>query len=227
MEFKSAPIDVEDIDEANGTIKGYGSVFGNIDSDEDIILKGAYAKTLSENKSRIKYVWQHRIDKLLGSFTELYEDDKGLAFVASIPPTQLGKDALILMKNGVLNENSVGISVIKSDYNGDGIRLIREAKLWEISAVTLAANPLAMITDAKGNVDTDAIVKRYDSLIRIIKKESISDEIGYAIEAEIEKLKHIFKASTLPKAEASTEPQPEKAETSEIYKYLLNNLKAK
>lgn len=228
MEFKSASIDIEDIDEKDGIVKGYGSFFGNVDSDNDIIIKGAYAKTLSENKARIKYVWQHRIDKPLGTFTELYEDEKGLYFVAKMPPTKLGEDALLLMKNGAISENSVGISVIKSDWRSDGIRVIKEAKLWEISAVTLAANPLAVITDAKGKVDESYVLKRFDTLSRIIKKENVSDELGYAIENEIEKLKHIFKTMfTLPKAEASTEPNEEKKhEASDIYKYLLDTLKA-
>ena len=40
--YKQAP--VGDIDEKAGIVKGYGSIFGNKDSDNDIIEKGAYKK---------------------------------------------------------------------------------------------------------------------------------------------------------------------------------------
>ena len=33
---------ISDIDENLGIVKGYGSVFGNKDSDNDVIEKGAY-----------------------------------------------------------------------------------------------------------------------------------------------------------------------------------------
>jgi HK97 family phage prohead protease len=108
MIFKQTSIGLEDIDESNGIVKGYESVLNNFDSDNDIILAGAYAKTLKENGARVRYCNQHRIDQPLGKFTELSEDKNGLYFVAEIPKTRLGEDILLLMKNGVINENSVG-----------------------------------------------------------------------------------------------------------------------
>ena len=39
---------------------------------------------------------------------ELYEDEKGLAFVAEVPKTRLGRDVLELMKAGVITENLCG-----------------------------------------------------------------------------------------------------------------------
>jgi HK97 family phage prohead protease len=191
MIFKQTSIGLEDIDESNGIVKGYGSVFNNIDSDNDIILAGAYTKTLNENGSRVRYCNQHRIDQPLGKFTELREDGNGLYFVAEIPKTRLGEDVLLLMKNGVINENSVGIMPIVKSFRQDGVRELKEVKLYEISCVTLAANPLAMITDAKGEIDQDLLSKRFDVLAKMIKKENVSDELGYAIEGELMKLKSL------------------------------------
>ena len=82
--------EISDIDDKLGIVKGYGSVFGNEDSDKDIIEKGAYARTLKSNGSRVKYLYQHDITKPIGKMRELYEDDKGLAFVAELPPTSAG-----------------------------------------------------------------------------------------------------------------------------------------
>ena len=80
---------------------------------------------------------------------------------AKIANTTLGKDVIELMKAGVLTENSVGIMPIQKEMI-DGIRHINEVKLFEISAVTMAANDQAMILDVKGNADREKILKKYD-----------------------------------------------------------------
>lgn len=227
MIFKSSAMNLADIDEANGIIKGYGSYFNNIDSDGDVIMQGAYAKTLKENGHRVRYVNQHRIDQPLGKFSELGENMDGLYFVAEIPKTRLGQDVLLLMKSGVITENSVGIVPILKGMRPDGVRELKEVKLYEISAVTLAANPMAMITDAKGEINYDLISKRFDALNKVIKKENVSDELGYAIESELMKLKSLFEEITQPVLEETTEPIVEEkgVEASEIYNYLLKSLK--
>jgi len=226
MIYKSTQIgELVDADAAAGVVKGYGSVFGNVDSDGDVINKGAYKKTIQENGQRIKYLYQHDMDKPLGKMVHLEEDDKGLMFEAQIPKTQLGKDVVELMKAGVITENSVGILPIQKEMGSDGYRHINEVKLFEISAVTLAANDQAMIMDVKGNVDPEKIANRYDKLAQLIRKGEISDDLGYALEAEILKLKSIYVNVTQPMDIEITEPIEVKADNSEIYNYLFNTLK--
>jgi HK97 family phage prohead protease len=225
MIFKQTSIGLEDIDESNGIVKGYGSVFNNIDSDNDIILAGAYTKTLQENGSRVRYCNQHRIDQPLGKFTELREDGNGLYFVAEIPKTRLGEDVLLLMKNGVINENSVGIMPIVKSFRQDGVRELKEVKLYEISCVTLAANPLALITDAKGEIDQELLAKRFDVLAKMIKKENVSDDLGYAIESELMKLKSLFIDITTVPAPDATLPVDKSEDISEIFNYLKTSIK--
>ena len=225
MEFiyKAAPLGdvVYDIDEKNSLVKGYGSFFDNKDSDQDIIRKGAYQKTIQENGSRVKYLYQHDMMQPIGKMTELYEDDKGLVFVAEVPKTSLGKDVIELMKAGVITENSVGIMPIVKDIKGD-YREIREVKLYEISAVTMAANDQAKILDVKGMANLDQVYKRYDNICKLLRKGDISDNLGYALESEILKLKTYFINATQPVVE-TTEPV-EKSQEVDIYKYLINNL---
>ncbi len=226
MEFlyKAAPLtELQDIDEKNGIVKGYGSYFDNKDSDYDVIRKGAYQKTIKENGDRVKYLYQHDMMQPIGKMNELYEDSKGLVFVAEIPKTQLGKDVVELMKAGVITENSVGILPIQKEQK-DGFREIREVKLFEISAVTLAANDQAKILDVKGEVNIEKLYKRFDNLAKLIRKGEISDEMGYAIEAEILKLKSLFINATKPTDEV-TLPTQKQDESFDVYKYLLNNLK--
>lgn len=221
--YKSTPIgdQVIDYDEKNNVVKGYGSYFDNKDSDQDIIRKGAYQKTIKENGSRVKYLYQHDMMQPIGKMKELYEDEKGLVFVAEIPKTQLGNDVIELMKAGVITENSVGIMPIikeqKSDY-----REIREVKLYEISAVTLAANDQAKILDVKSMANIEKVYKRYDNICKLLRKGEISDDMGYALESEILKLKTYFINATQP-IEEITEPTSKMSEV-DIYKYLINKL---
>mgnify|MGYP002641127911 FL=1 len=214
--------EVIDADEKNGIVKGYGSVFGNVDSDGDIINKGAYKKTIQENGSRVKYLYQHDMDKPIGKMINLEEDDKGLVFEAQVPKTRLGLDVIELMKAGVITENSVGILPIQKGMNGQ-YRELNEVKLFEVSAVTLAANDQAMILDVKGNFDPEKILKRFDNMAKLIRKGDISDELGYALEAEIYKLKSLYINATLPTIEV-TEPTVVKSDDNEIVKYLYNRL---
>jgi len=221
--YKTAPLgELSDYDEKNGIVKGYGSYFGNKDADNDVISKGAYQKTIKENGYRVKYLYQHNMMQPIGKMNELYEDEKGLVFVAEIPKTSLGKDVIELMKSGVITENSVGILPIQKEDKGD-YRELKEVKLFEISAVTLAANDMAKIMDVKGSKMIEDVYKRYDNLCKLIRKGNISDEMGYAIESEIYKLKSLFIDATQP-VEETTEPVEQKSEF-DVYKYLLNNLK--
>jgi len=221
MIYKASPMgEIADIDEKMGIVKGYGSYFGNKDSDGDVIAKGAYQKTIQENGDRVRYLWQHKMDKPIGKIKEMYEDDKGLMFVAEIPKTTLGNDALELMKAGIVTENSVGILPIQKQMK-DGYREITEVKLYEISAVTLAANDQAKILDVKGKVDIENEFKRFDALAKLIRKGKISDEMGYAIEAEILKLKSFFIDFTKPIDEVTL---PKKDDAMEVFSYLSNKL---
>ena len=223
--YKAAPVgELIDADEKAGIIKGYGSYFGNKDSDNDVITKGAYKKTIAENGDRVKYLYQHDMNQPIGKMTELYEDDKGLVFVAEIAKTQLGNDVVQLMKSGVITENSVGIMPMQKNNKGD-YREITEVKLYEISAVTLAANDQAKILDVKGNVDLEKLSKRYDNLSKLIRKGNISDEMGFAIEAEILKLKSLFVEFTKPEIEITSPNVEIKNNDSEVYNYLINSLK--
>ena len=218
--FKTAPVgELLDADEKAGIVKGYGSYFGNKDSDNDVIVKGAYKKTIEENGERVKYLYQHDMFKPIGKMVELYEDDKGLVFVAEVAKTQLGMDTIELMKAGVITENSVGIMPIQKQQKGD-IREISEVKLYEISAVTIAANDQAKILDVKNEALTKQHCERFEKLAKLIRKGNISDEMGLSIEAELLKLKSLFEQFTTP-VEKTTLPK-NAVDADEPLNYMLN-----
>ena len=227
--------EISDIDENLGIVKGYGSIFGNVDSDNDIIDKGAYRRTIKNNGKRVKYIYQHDITKPIGKMRELYEDDKGLGFVAEVPKTTFGNEVLELMKYGVIDENSVGIMPVKKDFNDDGVRVIKEVKLFEISAVTLASNEEAKILEVKGESQKiDYYTKRFDNLIKQIRKGNITDDLGYLIEYELEVLKSLIARDNthqsdeeLTRDNTHLETKKDNNASDSIINYMFNNLNSK
>ena len=227
--------EISDIHENLGIVKGYGSIFGNVDSDNDIIDKGAYRRTIKNNGKRVKYIYQHDITKPIGKMRELYEDDKGLGFVAEVPKTTFGNEVLELMKYGVIDENSVGIMPVKKDFNDDGVRVIKEVKLFEISAVTLASNEEAKILEVKGESQKiDYYTKRFDNLIKLIRKGNITDDLGYLIEYELEVLKSLIARDNthqsdeeLTRDNTHLETKKDNNASDSIYNYMFNNLNSK
>ena len=56
IEFKSSFAGIKDVDTKNRIVTGYLSEFGSMDYDQDIIEKGAFAKSIMERKSDIFFL---------------------------------------------------------------------------------------------------------------------------------------------------------------------------
>lgn len=150
LEFKRMQFKMDSFNEGEGIFSGYAAVFDNIDSGGDIIEPGAFTKTLAEGWDRVKILALHNDCWLpIGRPIELKEDENGLYISAKISDTAMGRDVKILLKDGVLSELSIGYDPIIFDYDENGLRHLREVKLWEVSVVTWAMNQEAVITGYK------------------------------------------------------------------------------
>ena len=149
-------------------LEGYGAIFGNIDACEDIIEKGAFAKTLSENKGRIAFCYQHEIDEPIGKIEEIKEDNIGLWLRVRI--SDACEEIKTKLQEGILKEMSVGFQTMISTYDENtDVRTIKEVKLWEVSLVTIAANPLAVVMQLKSIQEKeDYIEKCFDAILENI-----------------------------------------------------------
>ena len=154
-ERKAFSLELESADESTGEFSGYAAVFGNRDSGNDIIEKGAFAKTIVEDFHRIKILALHNDCWLpVGKPIELREDDRGLFIRGKISDTSMGRDIRTLLKDGVLNELSIGYDAIEFDYDSkQDTRHLKEIKLWEVSIVTWAMNDQAKIEEVKSLVE--------------------------------------------------------------------------
>ncbi len=150
----------DDIQET-GIFKGYGAVFGNKDSHHDIMMPGAFTKTLlkgGRNGTGVAMLKQHDSRKPIGIWTMLAEDNKGLRVEGQLAmKTQDGQETYELMKMGALKGLSVGFDTIIDEYDSKKkVRYLKEVDLWEVSPVTFGANLKAQITSVK-KIDIERI----------------------------------------------------------------------
>lgn len=134
-------------------IKGYACVFGNIDSYDDIIMPTALDEFLKSDESkRIKFLYNHSFKDIIGVITDKGTDATGLWFEADIIDTECGKDVIKLIKAGAINEFSIGYYADawrEGKEDDTYVRYLDAISIAEISIVTRAANPLAVLIDAK------------------------------------------------------------------------------
>jgi HK97 family phage prohead protease len=131
-------------------IEGYASTFGNVDLGKDVVVQGAFEKTLQERlpKKQIKMLYGHRDP--LGMPVMMKEDSRGLYVEGKVSETQLGNDTLALIEDEVINAMSIGYRTVKHEMdNESGIRYLKELKLYEFSPVVFPMNEEARISGVK------------------------------------------------------------------------------
>lgn len=155
----------------DGTIEGYGSVFGVRDNWDDIIAKGAFAASLAAHKAAgtmPAMLWQHSSEAPIGVWTDMVEDDKGLYIKGQlVMDTVRGKEAHALLKAGAINGLSIGFMSKQWAYDRDtDVRTLTEVDLWEVSLVTFPANEKARVTNVKASPDELATPKDAERILR-------------------------------------------------------------
>lgn len=143
----------------DGEFEGYASTFGNVDRGMDMVMPGAFRRTLKERKlSAIKCLRDHDTRKLVGKWLAMEEDDRGLKvrgklFAVGEDAIQLAKETLTLMREGALDAMSIGYRTIKAQWDEEqGIRKLLDLDLWEVSIVTFPMNEMATVDAVKGDL---------------------------------------------------------------------------
>jgi HK97 family phage prohead protease len=225
-ETKTISTKIEFKNEEEGTFTGYGSIFGVIDSWDDIVVKGAYKKTLIDHKNTFPLLWYHQVDQPIGIIKGV-EDTKGLAVEGFLNlKVKKAEETRSLMIQKAVKGLSIGFDPIKYDYDEveeREIRFLREIKLWEISSLTFQACPGALVDNIKALKDFEDL-SQYISFIKNSntldnsKKEAII-KISKELQALIE---------TWPPLESTPKNKPpesdEKPETFHFLELQINEL---
>ena len=199
-----APVDMED----NGRIiTVYYSAFGNVDSDGDVIVPGAFTKTLKENgpsaKNRIWHLFNHSTEKPIAKPFEMMEDGFGLKARVKMPNTTLGNDTYELYKEGHITEHSIGFQTIKSQAKS-GYNEINEIKLFEGSSVLWGANANTPTVGVKSQVKS-VLVDEMGKTIKSLRNGHFTDETFELLELKLKQLQQYLSEM---EDEESISPEP-------------------
>ena len=207
-EQKSFPaFGVKLLDAEQGIVEHIVAVMGNIDRGNDVIHPGAFVKSLMERGGKVKVLDGHDASSVLnvvGKPLEIrevgrlelppdliaqYPDATG-ALVAKtqfLLDTPEGRGVFDRIKNGAVDEYSIGYDPIVADYatldRPEGkttVRNLREVRLWEYSPVVFAMNPATSTLSAKDAKPGD------EAKVKPGADESEDDFMGRCIPAMVE-----------------------------------------
>jgi len=125
--------------DAEGTVEGYASLFGEINQARDVVIPSAFADTLAtRDVRRIPMLFQHDPSEPVGIWLELREDHQGLfARGRLIPEVARGRELISLLRAGAIDGLSIGFRTSKARIDPKTrIRRLLAVDLWEISIVT-------------------------------------------------------------------------------------------
>ena len=160
-----------------GIVEAYVSGIGNKDSGGDIIISGAFDRSLESRKP--KGIWSHDWDKPVSKTLEIYEVSAGdprlplkmqLNNIGGLyvktqfnMNTQLGKDAYETVRfYGDEAEWSIGYQVVDQEFDPtQKAMILKEIELFEYSPVLFGMNPLTATVSIKVH-KTDSGELEYD-----------------------------------------------------------------
>lgn len=148
-----------------GEFKALVSVFGNIDSQGDIVDKGAFAVAIDKyaGDDNMPVVWSHQwhdLNAYLGTYKDMEETDEGLLLVGQldIDESESALRAYQLMKNRRIKEFSFGgrvtreerVEVPAADGQGKSFEYhLKEIDLWEAGPTFKGANSETQLLSVK------------------------------------------------------------------------------
>jgi HK97 family phage prohead protease len=178
--YKHQSLEVKDIDQKQGIVTGYFSAFGMVDSDGDIMMPGAFKRSIQdwgpEAKGRIKHLLNHDPSKPLGKIMELKEDSYGLYYRSQVGKHNLGQDFIKMVESGLIAEHSIGFRTLREQKN-DSANEIHEVMLFEGSSLTAwGANENTPMLGIKSIKNLEQIKEQIRNFEKFIRNSDVTDE---------------------------------------------------
>jgi HK97 family phage prohead protease len=152
-----------------GSFSGYASVFGNTDRQNEIVLPGAFSKTLpaflKDGFGALNHDWS---SLPIATISEAREDARGLYVKGEFHSTPDAQAARTIVRERLERGKSVGLSIgykVTDDEFKEGSRHLKEVDLFEVSLVSVPANAEAGVQAIKGEqiepqIDPDIEARR-------------------------------------------------------------------
>jgi hypothetical protein len=169
QEYRIFKTELRAASDASPSIQGYAAVFNSqtdIGFYREQIAPGAFSRAIRDNQD-VRALFNHNPDHVIGRTKSgtltLSEDNTGLKFNCNMPDTQMGRDVHTLIQRGDIDQCSFGFVVrdeeVTYDDKGDCLRTIKDADLFDISAVTYPAYESTSV-EARSRADAAQVYKR-------------------------------------------------------------------
>lgn len=199
------------------TIEGYASVFNVVDLVGDVVMPGAFAKTISERqpKKLIKVFLDHYIP--IGMPLEIREDTRGLYTRSKVSAVPEGDKALQFCADGLCAHMSFAYDVIGREIvqreGAEPLRRLTELKLYEYGPVHWPANEQAEILGMKALGEALA-----EARAKVPELQALLAKKGYLKDRQLDLVQHLGAAITKAVSDAITalaagEPERPKGDT--------------
>ena len=186
MKTKNLSAQVKAVGDDLGEFEAIVAVFGNVDSGGDVIVKGAFADTLSEwsdSGDPIPVVWSHDSNdpfSHIGSVLEASETDTGLLVKGQLDlDNPKAAQVFKLLKGRRVTQFSFAYSVLDGgpvQKDGETYFELRRLKLYEVGPTLVGMNQATELLSAKSD-DVDAKAGRVLSAKNV---ELVNDAISAA-----------------------------------------------
>lgn len=230
-DVKSTELSIKDIDGKQGIVVGYFSAFDVKDADNEVVVKGAFKKSIEErgpksSKPRIKHLLDHNKKNAVATLLELEEDNVGLRYESKAGRHTAGQDWLKMCEDGIITEHSTGAAYPKDKIqNKGGVSYLTEAVLFEGSSLQfLGANGNTPIVSIK-EMELDKLSGRFTLLEKAIRNGKYSDAAFKELIIELEAIKSLLNKlivdeTTQPEhSKATTEPEPARDIINQLFTF--------
>ncbi|MBU1175259.1 MAG: HK97 family phage prohead protease [Alphaproteobacteria bacterium] len=136
--------------DADGRFSGYASLFGKPDQGGDIVMPGAFAKSLERRgRNAVRMLFQHDPKEPVGLWERIGETARGLHVEGRLlPGVRRAGELRALIASGALDGLSIGFRTERASRTAGGMRRLWQIDLWEISIVTFPMMDGARIASA-------------------------------------------------------------------------------
>jgi HK97 family phage prohead protease len=167
-----------------GAFSGYASLFGVVDSGGDVVMAGAFARSLIKRGAQgVKMLWQHQAAEPIGLWTSIVEDARGLKVEGRLDlSVARAREALSLMRKGAIDGLSIGFRTQRATTEkSSGVRRLHEIDLWEISIVTFPMLPQARIGAVKQDCNTSPNMEALSAKLSRLRAQQAALEFAHAL----------------------------------------------
>jgi len=224
--YKSFDLQVKDVDSKSGIVTGYFSAFGMMDSDGDIIMPGAFKRSIQdwgpEGKGRIKHLLNHNPSQPLGKPLVVKEDSYGLYYESKIGSHQLGKDFIKMVESGLISEHSIGFKTLR-EQKGTEANEIYDVMLFEGSSLTAwGANENTPLIGMKGMKNIEKIQDQIKFFEKFIRDSDVTDETIDLCLIKVKQLAQTIEQMTSSTKAVDEAPLQQKEESKELEQSLIS-----